>query len=99
MIVCIYDTYSCQKDLPWLGKSVSNKKTDLSMLIMTYIHKSANGNYQGHTYIEKWLVEIFVTNIGRGRIEEVYRQSIVNPPQGAGPLSIYNHFFAFCSLA
>jgi hypothetical protein len=37
VIVYIYDTNLCQKDLPRLTNSVSNKKTDLTMLIMTYI--------------------------------------------------------------
>lgn len=40
MIVCIYDVYSSQKDLPRVGQPISHKKADLTMLIMMYIHSN-----------------------------------------------------------
>jgi hypothetical protein len=40
MIVCIYDVYSSQKDLSKVGKCISHKKADLTMLIMMYIHSN-----------------------------------------------------------
>lgn len=40
IIVCIYDVYSGQKDLPRVGQPISHKKADLTMLIMMYIHSN-----------------------------------------------------------
>ena len=42
MIVCIYDVYSSQKDLSKVGKCISHKKADLTMLIMMYISTHMN---------------------------------------------------------